>query len=361
MLNKVSIDTLSQWMKKSDHERWQIAMEYQNDDTEAIRSTLIKDILRSFDAPVPDQKQSNDFMVLGGLVDVLLTVPDVAGDLYYVISEDLMASTVPSDRKVVADLLGNLEWDADLDDDVLVHLLADAFICSPHSRISKESTAQQRAIAVLPYMKHAIKAHRKGSIIISEYHWHQAINVSSCIEHRIHELFTDAQIARQVPIITSLQYEGIEFPARCMIDLVIIDHKQKTITPVDIKTMFRYASVNNIRTTIMNGRYDVQMVYYDMIMQRAWDEPAYKLNPTALLMANFNYGDCYMVKLDAKDYRCAKGLVTLTQQGYVPGIGYALLCLAYKRQGKLDDNHYVRLLLESVHLRKGHINISLWK
>lgn len=66
----------------------------------------------------------------------------------------------------------------------------------------------------------------------------------------------DYDIVYQFPIY--FEYKGVE--CKGLLDMVFIDHKNKTIAPIDLKTLFDYTI--NFPATVRKRRYDFQASYY---------------------------------------------------------------------------------------------------
>lgn len=66
----------------------------------------------------------------------------------------------------------------------------------------------------------------------------------------------DITIIRQLPI----EFEVEEVECKALLDIVYIDHNNKTITPIDLKTIGE--SVKNFPESLRKRRYDIQLAWY---------------------------------------------------------------------------------------------------
>lgn len=124
----------------------------------------------------------------------------------------------------------------------------------------KKRTYEQRVAALKNYEEYFNK-YEPEKFIITEYMYNSAIKAVNSLKHL--DIFANPEIE----VIPQVKLTGIfsNIKVKGMLDMVVIDHKNKTITPVDLKTGST-GSGNFIKNGYIGWNYYIQSRLYSYLL-----------------------------------------------------------------------------------------------
>jgi hypothetical protein len=187
-------------------------------------------------------------IIFGSAVDCLLTTPDE-------FREKFIVATVEKPTAQMGDFVGHLLKNESFEE---------AYKKTGFKKDSLEKVLERYKTEGLPYVNFAGKAEGKTIIPTDEYQ-----KVIRAVNGVIHNTFCkkyfqtsdkDVEILYQVPIYWTKTISGEEINLKCLVDVIYIDHKKKTIEYVDVKTTSK--GVYNFRNSFLQYRYYLQAALY---------------------------------------------------------------------------------------------------
>jgi hypothetical protein len=235
-------------------------MEYRNLD--GLNQSLLKKILVSPSAFIRQRDKQGDsdedHFVFGSLVDDMLLSNIELQDKYYIMEETPLSDVLKSITRYVFDYSETLEtipaWDT-LENAML--LACDEY--EYQGRWKAETRVDKIKKECKPYFLSLRKS--KGKRIVSEEDYNKAV---ICVASLKADPFTSIYFSKgkEIETIThkviTFEYRGLQFKGE--LDKVFIDHKNKTITPIDYKTTG--TSVYSFQYDFWKFRYDFQAAVY---------------------------------------------------------------------------------------------------
>ena len=201
--------------------------------------------------------------VIGSAVDTYLTSVVDFNEKYYIshLSEkpsDVVKSILYEVYSKVKDKIS--EYSAYKDLELLKQEIFDS--CESHNYYKnlKQETRINKILEFSSYWEEIVNSENK-TILSQE----EAEIVSNIVRKIYSNKYTskyfkdnseDITILRQLPI----EFELRDIECKALLDIVYIDHKNKTITPIDLKTMGE--SVKNFPESLRKRRYDIQLSWY---------------------------------------------------------------------------------------------------
>lgn len=145
------------------------------------------------------------------------------------------------------------------------------------------------------YWKEKEKA--KQFILVSQENYNQAIEAKFNFRRDgfIAKLLREKEINTHVV----LQFNYEEFNCKSELDIVLIDHKEKTIQEIDLKSSSsnRFGFVSDIK----KYRYDFQRAFYNIGMKKYAEELGYTLlAPSIIYIPSFSNSPCYLFEFEEK-------------------------------------------------------------
>ena len=231
-------------------------------------------------ATIHDIKQPTPSMEFGSLFDSILTHGRGALDEYVVSTTEL--DIAPAEKEVMDKLLAkHLESNyVDLVSNHLDDLNAVIESCESFcSKYKKYETRYLKLNAVSNYYN----MRATGKKIVSKADWDDAVQMALCFRNTpsLNSLFgtkdtEDKEYIYQAQFLVRFKMsDGKDVAVKCMFDLIVVDHKNKTIQPVDLKTSTvpAYSFAENF----VKFRYDLQAaVYVDVLEIKLTEIPEYK-------------------------------------------------------------------------------------
>ena len=145
---------------------------------------------------------------------------------------------------------------------------------------------------------------------------------------------SNTEIQYQVDIY--FDYEGVE--CKALLDMVIINHQDNTIQPIDIKTMGE--DTLNFASSLRKRRYDIQAAFYTEALKSVY--PGYTILPFKFIVeSTTNIGNPIVYTLDESLLEIGKfGRPQIYLSGEVSENG------SVKRYGRLDEIKGFHQLIE---------------
>lgn len=228
--------------------------------------------------------------VIGGAVDTLLTQPETFNDKYYVSSvEKKPSDVVKSIIHQVYDSVA-LENSAEFED-YTVEILQS---CIDHDYCPtfKDETRIKKVLEFKDYWNELIDSENKTLLSLEESDVITRI-VKNISESPLAKYFkpneapNGVDIQLQLPIL----FEIDDIGCKALLDIVIFDHNNKTITPIDLKTMS--GNIIDFPKSVKQRGY---------MIQAAWYTEALKQMCKNIAMANYKIENfCFMVASTTED------------------------------------------------------------
>lgn len=198
----------------------------------------------------------------GSLFDTLLTEPETLNDRFYIgefpiISDNLRLATTQLFNAHPTQKLMEIPQKEILD---VLDAIDYGKTWKPETRIAKLYEAG------LPFYNILLEAQNRTIISQAEYDKAQLAKTILLERPATRNLFltnpfdTDIEAICQAKFTTTLN--GIQY--RCMFDRLIVNHSQKTIIPIDLKTTGH--NEESFESSFLSWRYDIQgTLYYDIL------------------------------------------------------------------------------------------------
>ncbi len=229
-----------------------------------------------------DKKEETSYMVLGTVVDMLLTQKSRFDEEVYVMT---------ADKPSVETMLTYCNVFAETGDSTAAYT-ASGYRISPeavYKKFEKDGRAYYDALLAA-----------KGKIIIDAEGMFVANNL---VNQLTTNLFTKGyfvedrspytELKFQVSVLWNAQYQPLGggdprlMKIKSMIDVVRIDHSNKTITPIDLKT----GAEGFMKSYWRWKRYLQASMYTDSLNFAAWDDPLGKMNDYEIKPMKFVFAD----------------------------------------------------------------------
>lgn len=221
--------------------------------------------------------KQTDSMRFGSLFDAMLTHENAA-DEYIVFEKD-----VPPARKAVLDRIAQLSGSKRFDqvpEDIIKRALEEC----DYKAAKKYETQFEHLLEYSDYYN-AVKS---GKQIVSQKEWDDAIDMMQAVqgneylkEHFAVPSTDEKEFLYQLQFCLPYTASTGKIEIKCMLDMVEVDHKNRTIQPWDIKTSADPAF--KFDEQFVKFRYDIQANLYDdmlrVVISKDEDYRSYKVLP----------------------------------------------------------------------------------
>lgn len=209
--------------------------------------------------------------VIGSAVDCQLTQKEGAFDEDYFIS-DLQkkpSDTIMSIVQMVFDSHQRTKPDGDdfmpLDREELQEVILMACEFHQYQATYKPATKISKVIEQgKDYYKSLIEAVGKQVLSVDQFLLVQSICTSILNDPKCGKYFRMGENSKRYDVffqkIIYFEYQGVRY--KCLLDMLVIDHQEKTMQVIDIKTLFDYTLM--FPTSVRKRRYDFQVVFYSL-------------------------------------------------------------------------------------------------
>lgn len=270
---------------------------------DAINASLLKD-LASHPSKLqePDEeKEFNDGMALGDMIDILCFEPERFNEEYYINTADRDPSKT---AKMLADWIfegykdrleivnddvvayTDFDWDGEAPQLSLQTLLSNA-----EDSLGKSTNFEKYGGP--QYLKSLIQA--KNKHVVGEELANKAKKATQVLKNHsftrkyfVEEATPDhVDLHFQVPIEWELKpYTGVEDTAKSLLDIVMVNHNQETIYPIDLKSTGSYHY--RFPREIVRLKYYIQASYYYYAVQSVTgiDLPDYDIAPFQFVVSS---------------------------------------------------------------------------
>lgn len=238
--------------------------------------SLLSDIAKNGGEVVNGKRNEDinemDGVMVGKLVDNLIT-ENKYPDNFYVVKK-IPTGKAKDVLKVLSKNIKYLKNKTDLfheDNHEIIDKCCDIIKYHKHSKTrSLEETKDKRLKGLINYKEYSdilIKA-PENSFIMSEYLKYQADRCVKQLKNNFPEYFVKESIGKNILIIPQVKLLG-EFnktKIKGMLDFVIVDHDNLTITPVDLKTG-HYDSSKFFEEGYLGWNYYIQSALYKSLLE----------------------------------------------------------------------------------------------
>lgn len=217
------------------------------------------------------EKEETPSLRFGSLVDTLLTEPEKMDDLYFVLDVPHLSDTIINIMNNVYHLNKDKKNPSAYTDEQ-IQKECDAINYQPNW---KNETKVKKVLEVgLEYYETLVKIGEKQ--VVSSKHLQQA---NECVEtlknnkftqkYFTDEVFADVESYNQLKFACSYGKDVV----KCMFDRIIVDYKNKTIQPIDLKTTGE--NERYFFKSFLDYRYHLQASLYSHILQKLCAEDDY--------------------------------------------------------------------------------------
>lgn len=265
-----------------------------------------------------DIKRSSDAMDRGSLIDTLLTNEKDFEKLFHIMSEDKPTSTLLVLYENLINILTEYnETDIVTQAEILIKDL------NLWSNIKNPDLIQQRIKDPILFscIKEHFESQNKIKIYQTDYNNSKAL-IESLKTHEFTSKYFNSndtvEILNQVPIV--FKYKDFEY--KVLIDILYIDHWNKLVIPIDLKTS--EDSVNSFKYKIYKFRYDIQasMYHKGVIEYCNLKYPDYQIEDFLFLVGSLKYPETPLL------YN-ARGLMSVGEFGNNEHKGFLELSESY--------------------------------
>jgi len=221
-------------------------------------------------ALISNEKIDTPSLRFGSLVDVMLTSPEEFDDRFYVADIDKFSDSI---RKIVERIyLEHTDFTdqiCEIQEDLLINILNEENYQSNwknRTRIDKIIDLGQDYYTVLKYST--------GKIVISPQEFSEARQCVQTLKthpftYQIFECNEDEEIFYQL----KFKAKVFDVNARCMFDIIRVDHKNKTIELIDLKTTGK--NEEEFEKSFLDWNYWIQAQLYRSILLEVLGEDEY--------------------------------------------------------------------------------------
>lgn len=300
-------------------------------------------------ATIHQPKKPTPSMEFGSLFDCILTRGKDTLNEYVVSTTEL--DIAPAEKEVM-DKLVSMNLDTTYPDVVTNHPDAiDNAIESSESFCSKYKKQETR-YAKLDAVKEYYNIAKSGKKVVSKQDWDDAIDMALRFRSspELSELF-GTQNSEEIEYLYQTQFlvkfntsDGGTIPVKCMFDLLKVDHKNKTIQPVDLKTST--VPAYNFAENFIKFRYDLEAsVYVDVLSAKIIGIPEY---------SDYTILPFIFVDISRSDKVVVSYVYDPTAPEQREGFTYTIKDKTYKCK------HWTTLLNEIINYEESHAVVPSW-
>lgn len=237
---------------------------------------------------IESKREETEAMIMGSLLDVILTRPSEVKDEFQIVSTEL-----PKDTTTLGQLVETLFKMNDFSDEAIEAVLS---IMGAKNKSGKlQLTLSQAIIDLVPYKELLTlkqEAALKGLKIISPSQFDKAnILAGTFISHEFSSKFFTGKYETQVPLVFDNVFisDGLEDQEfKILVDIIWFDEDSKIAYPIDIKTSSKLWEFEN---SVKQYRYDIQKCLYTEGVERYIKEayPGYLVAPFQFIVGSFQY------------------------------------------------------------------------
>lgn len=223
-----------------------------------------------------DPIEPSDSMNFGSLFDSILTKGKKTLDDYVI--DNTGVSCPPAEKEVFDKIIANGYGSNTFDEILSMHKDVLSSIINTCSTFCSKYKKEDTRISKLCENKSYYEMRRTGKKVITKEDWDDAIEMAKAFRESelLRNLFgtkntEDIEYIYQLQLVHPVElYNGETVKFKIMLDLLKVDHKNKTLQPVDLKT----SSVPgwNFKENFIKFRYDLQAHPYTDILEMVKNE-----------------------------------------------------------------------------------------
>ncbi len=223
-------------------------------------------------------KDESPSLTFGSVVDTLMTgTEEEFNSRFYVSNKAKVTDKIKEiiDEVITYFNINGIALPLSLDD-VDKNIILDSIeLYNYQPRLKPETKLSQVISAGSDYYNEVIKS--SGKTIISEEDFEDAISCVSALRNSdaTRDIFAEDPFNNDLEKLYQLKFKTIinDIPYRCMADLIIVDHKNKTVQPIDLKTSSHYE--DEFPKSFLQWNYQIQARLYWRLIRKAMNEDPY--------------------------------------------------------------------------------------
>lgn len=266
-------------------------------------------------------------MTRGSLIDCLLTEPDMFDSKYYVASYCPITDKPKGIIDTIYESYGHLYDELrDVPEEYILRIIKEEdYYPNRKDETNIKNIIKEGTI----YYQNLVRG--KGKEVILEANYKEAKNTADClINHRYTEkYFNKMKLSEYEEIIYQpkilLEDDRLPYKLKCMFDVIYINHKDKYIKPMDLKTTSK--DEDRFEENFISWRYDLQSSLYTFMLKYKLKEKGIKydiknftfivINPRNLTPVLWEDNNCFNVQDRMNKYGTIyKGPFTLARELY---------------------------------------------
>lgn len=258
--------------------------------------------------------EEKKYFTLGKLVDALVTTPGFVNIEFHISTLE----NVPSDliKSIIQQIYDNY-YKPEIGDDIRSYADNILTCCNDHNyQINwKDQTRVNKICEYYEYWQELINSANK--IIVDRETYELAISLAEKVKlgeytKEYFEYNPNKEILYQVPIY--FEYQDVK--CKSLLDMIIIDNENKTIQPIDIKTIGD--SIFTFQKALKYRRYDIQAAFYTLALEYYIKQN--KLEGYEILPFKFIVCSTTNLKEPAAVYTCTENTLFTGRYGKNPEV-----------------------------------------
>lgn len=253
-------------------------------DVNALSQSKIKNLLKG--PKIGDKPKEGKALRTGSAIDSYVTDPAFFSEKY-VIRPDVNEPT-GQDKKIIEFLLIHSPDNSEFSEELMQEAYAYAEVKQRNlDKVKEDLTKYKEYIA--------FEFNARNKVVVSKEEHFNIVTRGKKIVKYLSSY--DNEILYQLPI----YFKFNDVDSKALLDVVVIDHINKVIRPIDIKTYDGYPGYDFIDARIYgNFRYDIQAFWYTQALKKQY--PYYSILPFKFLVCSTKY-DIDLVEFDIKRFR----------------------------------------------------------
>ena len=263
---------------------WQISEEEYRTDSALSYSKLSQFFKNGPKALISNEKADTPSLRFGSLVDCILTAPEEFKDRFYVADIDKFSDSI----RLIVELLHQGCPEAETIEDCVDQYMIDTLNTVGYQSNWKDDTRIKK-VNELGHDYFTVLKYSTGKIVISPQEFDEARQCVSTLKghqftHKVFDCSEDEEIFYQLKFKTKID----DIPFRFMMDICKVNHKEKWILPIDLKTTGK--SSEEFEKSFLDWGYWIQGQSYTAGLEEIMLKDAYfkdfKLKPFQFLVIN---------------------------------------------------------------------------
>lgn len=309
---------------------------------DAIHYSQLSSLAFSPQNLLSEEREFSEGMKFGSLIDCLVTHPEDFNDEFKV----LTASKPTGQMLEFCDTLFKNKCSKE-----------EAYIIVGFKRDKLDKVIERFEVEGKAYLEELQQSEGKTPITLEEYELGHTIK-NNIINGEFTKDYFDTskyEILYQFPILVEIDHYGVKIKLKCLFDILCIDHKSKSIIPIDLKTTSN--SVYSFKSDFMKWHYYLQSALYQHCLSEFITDTDlfnYYVEPFRFIVASNNPNNPVLVFMTIPN-DIVLGLEGCTKQNghRVKGVFDLIEELSWHKK-----NNYYNVPKE-IFDTKGHISINM--